>query len=120
MEPVICFLDREDADIHWKILVKVGLDLLTGIFAQQPWHPVICHLMQCVDTGIGASGAVDLNGLPIEMLQNQLQFFLNGVWGIALSLPAVVPCSIILDDKTKISHIKSFLYHSRATSSHIQ
>ena len=87
------FLHPDHADIFWKISVQFGFEFLR---IQFPVRVKIRALPESVNTSIGSSGPVDLHRLAQKPGQSLFYFSLNGLFRIALSLPAVVTASIIL------------------------
>ena len=77
-----------------------------------------CHLAQSVDPGVGAARAADLHFPAVELLEDGLQLLLDGVFGVALLLPAIVFGTLVLEGHAIILFHKApprrfFLYYTR-------
>ena len=88
-------------DIRWQVLIEIILNLLRGEGQLRLEMSGLCGGM---DTGIRPPCAVDFDGVTRHAGQYIFQFLLNGIGGVALTLPAVVAAAVIGDGELVVFH----------------
>lgn len=87
---------REGSDCN--ILRQVAVELTEkGGWVHRLRQFDIGNLAQGVDAGVGASGAMQLDGLPSQAAEDGLQFSLYGLGRVSLYLPAAIACAVVLN-----------------------
>ena len=94
VEPLRGGMEVHRGDVLWQGIIE-GAEEGPAV-RDGPLRPEGCHLAQGVDPGVGAAGALELDGFSQGRRQVLFQLGLNGLFGVALALPPVVAAAVVL------------------------